>query len=48
MLRVVTDVLTREEPPRSVLGELVWEGVRRMLAVALETEVDTSGRAGRA
>jgi putative transposase len=41
MLRVVTDEPTREEPPRSVLDELVREGARRMLAVALEAEVDT-------
>ena len=40
MLRVVTDEPTREEPPRSVLDELVREGARRMLAVALEAEVD--------
>jgi transposase-like protein len=36
----VTDEPTREEPPRSVLDELVREGARRMLAVALEAEVD--------
>jgi hypothetical protein len=40
MLRVVTDEPTREEPPRSVLDELVREGARPMLAVALEAEVD--------
>jgi transposase-like protein len=40
MLRVVTDEPTREEPPRLVLDELVREGARRMLAVALEAEVD--------
>jgi putative transposase len=39
MLRVVTDEPTREEPPRSVLDELVCEGARRLLAAALEAEV---------
>jgi hypothetical protein len=42
MLRVVTDGPRREEPPRSVLDELVSEGARRMLAAALEAEVVVS------
>jgi putative transposase len=40
MLRVVTDEPTREQPSGSVLDELVSEGARRMLAAALEAEVD--------
>src|SRR5579859_7111242 len=39
MLTVVTDEPTREHVP-SVLDELVREGARRMLAAALEAEVD--------
>jgi transposase-like protein len=39
MLRVVTDEPTREQLP-SALDEIVREGARRMLAAALETEVD--------
>lgn len=39
MLRVVTDEPTREHLP-SVLDEIVREGARRMLAAALEAEVD--------
>jgi putative transposase len=40
MLRVVTDEPTREDTVPSVLDELVREGARRMLAAALEAEVD--------
>jgi putative transposase len=39
MLRVVTDEPTREQLP-SALDEIVREGARRMLAAALEAEVD--------
>jgi putative transposase len=39
MLRVVTDESTREHSP-SMLDEIVREGARRMLAAALEAEVD--------
>ena len=39
MLRVVTDEPTREHSP-SMLDEIVREGARRMLAAALEAEVD--------
>jgi putative transposase len=39
MLRVVTDEPTREQSP-SMLDEIVREGARRMLAAALEAEVD--------
>jgi putative transposase len=39
VLRVVTDEPTREDSP-SMLDELVSEGARRMLAAALEAEVD--------
>jgi putative transposase len=40
MLTVVTDDPTREHPAPSVLDEIVREGARRMLAAALEAEVD--------
>jgi putative transposase len=40
MLRVVTDEPTREPGGGSVLDEIVLEGARRMLAAALEAEVD--------
>jgi len=40
MLRVVTDEPTGENTVPSVLDELVREGARRMLAAALEAEVD--------
>lgn len=40
MLRVVTEEPTREHPPSSMLDEIVREGARRMLAAALEAEVD--------
>jgi putative transposase len=41
MLRVVSDEPTREHTvPSSVLDEIVREGARRMLAAALEAEVD--------
>jgi transposase-like protein len=40
MLTVVGDEPAREEPPPPVLDELVREGARRMLAAALEAEVD--------
>ena len=40
MLRVVTDEPTREHTVPSVLDEIVREGARRMLAAALEAEVD--------
>lgn len=39
MLRVATDEPTGEYPP-SILDEIVREGARRMLAAALEAEVD--------
>ena len=39
MLRVVTDESTREDSP-SMLDEIVREGARRMLAAALEAEID--------
>ena len=39
MLRVVTDESTREYSP-SMLDEIVREGARRMLAAALEAEVN--------
>jgi transposase-like protein len=40
MLRVVTDEPRREHTVPSVLDEIVREGARRMLAAALEAEVD--------
>ena len=40
MLRVVTDEPSREHTVPSVLDEIVREGARRMLAAALEAEVD--------
>jgi putative transposase len=40
MLTVATDDPTREHPEPSVLDEIVREGARRMLAAALEAEVD--------
>jgi hypothetical protein len=40
MLRVVTDGPTREHTVPLVLDEIVREGARRMLAAALEAEVD--------
>lgn len=47
MLRVVTDEPTRDDLAPLVLDELVREGARRMLASALEAEVDAyvEGRA---
>src|SRR5215207_195809 len=40
MLRVLTDEPTREHTVPSVLDEIVREGARRMLAAALEAEVE--------
>ena len=40
MLSVVSDEPAREESAPSVLDEVVREGARRMLAAALEAEVD--------
>ena len=40
MLRVVSDEPTREDSVPSVLDEIVREGARRMLAAALQAEVD--------